>query len=103
MGASNASHIDKEIMSVVRESRADRRAALVENWCRSWHKRNCAASKELEVLRRSRNAMSKQLARKEKEIAALKALQVPAEKVKLGHLHCKKAGGFKNKTIKTLK
>ena len=73
MSVPNASHYDSDIMSLLRETRADRRAALVENWCRSWHKRNCTLASELEVLRRSRNAMSKQLARQEKEIAALKA------------------------------
>ena len=48
----------------------------------------------------SSKVMRRQLDNKEKKIAELKAQQVPAEKVKLGHLHCKKAGGFKTKTIK---
>ena len=71
-----------------------------ENWVRSWHRKNCAPSRELDEARRFRKVMGLKIARQEKEIAALKALQAPAEKVKLGHMHCKKAGGFKSKTIK---
>lgn len=86
MSAPDASHYDREIMSVVRETRADRRAALVENWCRSWHKRNCAASKELEALRRANLALTKRLARQEKKSASQPANQAPAAIAKSGHL-----------------
>ena len=55
--------------------------------------------KEVKTLRMSSKVMRRQLDNKEKLIAELKAQQAPAEKVKLGHLHCNKAGGFKNKSI----
>ena len=86
MSAPNASHYDSDIMRLLRETRADRRAALVENWVRSWHIRNCALASELATLRRASKVMGLKIARQEKEIVALKARQVPAEKVKLGHL-----------------
>ena len=100
MSAPDASKTDQDIMSVLRETRAERRTNLVQNWVRSWHRKNCAPSRELDEARRFRKVMGLKIARQEKEIAALKALQAPAEKVKLGHMHCKKAGGFKSKTIK---
>ena len=103
MSAPDAPKTDQEIMSLLREPKARNRARLVQNWAQTWHKRNCAASKELEALRRASKVMRRQLDHKEKEIVALKAQQAPAEKVKLGHLQSKKTNKFKNKTIKTLK
>ena len=100
MSAPNASEIDAALLRLLRQPRARERAAMGENWVRSWHRKNCAPSRELDEARRFRKVMGLKIARQEKEIAALKALQAPAEKVKLGHMHCKKAGGFKSKTIK---
>ena len=100
MNAPDAPKTDQEIMSLLREPKARNRARLVQNWAQTWHRKNCALVKEVKTLQMSSKVMRRQLDHKEKEIAALKAQQAPAEKVKLGHLHCKKAGGFKNKTIK---
>ena len=59
MSAPDASKTDQDIMSVLRETRAERRTNLVQNWCRSWHRKNCVLARELDEARRSRNAMSK--------------------------------------------
>ena len=101
--AANAPEMDRGLSTLLRTGTGRERTRILQNWAQTWHRKNCALAKQLKTLQMSSKVMRRQLDHKEKEIAALKALQAPAEKVKLGHLHCKKAGGFKNKKIPALK
>ena len=98
--AADAPEMDRGLSTLLRTGTGRERTRILQNWAQTWHRKNCALAKQLKTLQMSSKVMRRQLDHKEKEIAALKAQQAPAEKVKLGHLHCKKAGGFKNKTIK---